>query len=120
MLFPRRTWAIRVVEKIGIPIKSPEATSLISLLIWATKQDEKMLKSVEGKSLSVADITITWASHMERNASAVKQLSKDAKISLARAEQLLRDLKKAARAVAVEHKMTAVLQQLDKFYPVIQ
>src|SRR5215475_14294793 len=38
MFFARRRWATRVVKKTGFPIRSLEATELIEMLIWASKQ----------------------------------------------------------------------------------
>lgn len=110
MLFPRRTWATRVVGKMGLPIKSREATALIELLIWASKQDTKMMKDVVGLSLSPRDLIVAWSVQMYRNPSAVKQFAKEASLGDAQALKILQDLRTAGLAMAAEFGMHKLLE----------
>jgi len=97
MLFPRRRWAIRVVEKAGFPIGSQEATLLIDLLIWASKQDPKQVPPAEGVLIS--------ALRMVHNQTAVLKVADELAVSLVAAENALARLPQAAIAVAAEHGM---------------
>src|SRR5262249_56469857 len=47
LIFPRRRWATRIIEKAGFPIRSREATVLIDLLIWASKRNQQGLPIAE-------------------------------------------------------------------------
>jgi len=110
MLFPRRTWATRVIGKMGLPIKSKEATALIELLIWASKEDTKTMNEVAGFSLSTRDLIITWSTRMYRNQSAVTQFAKDASLNEAEALETLKAMRTAGLAMAAELGMQKLLE----------
>lgn len=114
MLFPRRTWAVRVVERMGIPIKSAAATCLIEILVWASKQDEQMMKEVAGFALPIRDIVIGLATSMVHNQSAVKRLSDNLGVPPQAARMLLTDLRTAGRALAVDNGLTKVVELADR------
>ena len=114
MLFPRRTWATRVIDKMGIPIKSKEATALIELLIWASKEDTKMMNEVAGFSLSKRDLIITWATRMYRNQSAVTQFAKEAGLNEVEAQEILKSMRNAGMAMATELGIQKLLEIENK------
>src|SRR5262249_28644179 len=117
MLFPRRTWATRVIRKMGVPIKSKEATALIELLIWASKEDTKMMKDVAVFSLSSSELIVAWATRMYRNRSAVWQFAEEASIDEAQALEILKDMRTAGMALAQEHGMKKLLELENRTAP---
>jgi hypothetical protein len=97
MFFARRRWATRVVEKTGFPIRSREATELIEMLIWASKQFPSRVPAAESVLVS--------AMRMVHNQSAMVNLANGLDGDLVAAEKALAQLSEAAIAVATEHGM---------------
>jgi hypothetical protein len=110
MLFPRRTWATRVIGKMGLPIKSKEATALIDLLIWASKEDTHLMKDVAGFSLSPGELIVKWACAMHRNQSAKQKFAEKASLDVADAARVLEEMHVAGIGLATEHKMQKLLE----------
>jgi hypothetical protein len=110
MLFPRRTWATRVIGKMGLPIKSKEATALIDLLVWASKEDTQMMKGVAGFSLPAGELIVMWACAMHRNRSAIQRFAEKANLTLTDAARILKDMREAGIQLATEQKMAKLLE----------
>jgi hypothetical protein len=51
MLFPRRTWALRVIERMGLPARSPQATLLAEMMIFAAKDEAIEMEVAIGRKL---------------------------------------------------------------------
>jgi hypothetical protein len=97
MFFAGRRWATRVVKKTGFPIRSREATALIEMLIWASKQFPSRVP--------VAESVLMSAMTMIHNQRAVISLAEDLDGNPVAAEKALAELSEAAIAVATEHGM---------------
>jgi hypothetical protein len=102
MLFPRRRWATRVVEKTSFSTRSREATALIEMLIWASKQ----LSS----RVPVAERVLVSAMRMVHNQSAILNLAAALDVHPAAAEEALAELQEAAISIATEHGMPDVVR----------
>jgi hypothetical protein len=99
MIFPRRRWAIRVIEKAGFATQSREGTILLDLLVQASKQN-----SPTG-SLPTAEQVLTSALRMVENQFAIIKVAEALAVSPLAAETALARLPQAAIAVAAEHGM---------------
>jgi hypothetical protein len=97
MLFPRRGWAIRVIKKTSFSIRSREATTLIEMLIWASKQ----LPS----QAPVGERVLISAMTMVHNQSAIVDLAAELDLHPVAAQKALAELQEAAISVATEHGM---------------
>jgi hypothetical protein len=117
MLFPRRRWAVRLIEKMGLPIKSREATILVDFVIRASKQNEQMIKRSTEKSLPTAELVLLAASRMASNQSAVMQLAKELAVNVVAAHNVLIKLSKAAHDVASENGYTKPADTIDRSHP---
>jgi hypothetical protein len=102
MLFPRRRWAIRVVEKTSFSIRSREATALIEMLIWASKQLPN--------EAPVAERVLMSAMTMVHNQSAIVDLAAELDVHPVAAQKTLAELQEAAILVATERGMPEVVR----------
>jgi hypothetical protein len=110
MLFPRRRWAIRIIEKAGFRIQSREASVLIELIIWASKQNQRMMERSIGQSLPVRDGVLVAAMAMENNQSAVVRVAEELAVHPVAAEKALAQLATAARDVAIENGLSKLIE----------
>src|SRR5271165_4833939 len=99
MIFPRRRWAIRVIEKAGFATQSREATILLDLLVRASKQNSPM------GSLPTAEQVLISALRMVENQFAIIKVAEELAVSPLAAETALARLSQAAIAVAAERGM---------------
>jgi hypothetical protein len=97
MLSPRRRWAVRVVEKTSFAIRSREATALIEMLIWASKQ----LPS----QAPIAERVLMSAMTMVQNQSAIVDLAAELDVHPVAAQKALAELQEASISVATERGM---------------
>ena len=102
MIFPRRRWATRIIEKAGFPIRSREATVLIDLLIWASKRNQQ--------GLPIAEQVLIPALRMVYNQSAIVKVAEELALSSIAAENALDKLPQAAIAVAAEHGLNEFVE----------
>ena len=102
MFFARRRWAARVVEKTGFPVRSRQASELIEMLIWASKQFPSRAP--------VAESVLIAGMRMVHNQSAIVNLANGLDGDLVAAEKALARLSEAAVAVATEHGMPDVVR----------
>jgi len=130
MVFPNRTWAIRVIEKAGFPVRSKEATVLIDMLILGgrtgcyggfsigpdpspspdTGLPQVIATGIFSTSepdsqMPVPDGVLFSAMRMVYSHTAIERLMKELAVSPMEAENVLGKLPKAAVAVATEHGM---------------
>lgn len=110
MLFPRRTWATRVIGRMGLPIKSNEATALIELLIWASKEDTKMMNEVSGTSLTPKELIIMWACRMHNNPSAMRRFMELAAVDAPSAAATFERMRTAGISLATEEKLHKLVE----------
>jgi hypothetical protein len=99
MFFQRRLWAVRVIDRMGLSVGSRSGSTLIELLIWASKLDVKAAASFgKGKR----DRILGWSIIMSDSPTAIQGLAKDARISEEEAYALLLKMKQAGREIAAE------------------
>jgi hypothetical protein len=94
MFFERRRWAIRVVERVCVDMRSQEATLLVDMIIWEAKHAPAPVP--KRKAAVVAAIG------MATNQSAIAMMARELVVSPAVAEQFLDRVRRAAVAVAKE------------------
>jgi hypothetical protein len=114
LLFPRRRCAVRLIEKMGLPIKSREASILIELVIWASKQNQRAMQQAIGKSLSVAELVLIAAARMANSPSATTKIAQELAVSPIAAENALIRLSKAARDLAAENGYGKIVEMIDR------
>lgn len=100
MLFEKRRWAVRVIEEMDLPIRSPEATELVEMIIAGAKQYEQMTRST-GVKLSQAELVLVSAAAMTDNNSSFNRLVTDLGLQDDEAEALLMKARRAGRRLAV-------------------
>jgi hypothetical protein len=110
MLFPRRTWALRVTERMGLAGNSIETTLLVDLLIWSAKEEAELMKEALGKTLSKAEGILMGAVTVVNNHSAIVKVSQDLKISPQDAERLLLSMRKSALELASENNFDTIVK----------
>ena len=96
MLFSRRRWATRVVEKAGFSSGSGEARVLIDLLMRASRENSQQLPTAEHVFFA--------ALRLFHDKAAVNKVSEELEMSSLAAERSLAKLPKAATDLASEHK----------------
>ena|SRR5258708_6812537 len=102
LLFPRRKWAIRIVEKVCKDIKTPEATEAIELIVWGVKNSPT--------PLPVRDRAIITAMGLVTNQTAVAQFLKEVPMTQGRAVRFLRHIRDAAVALAKEEGLEKLVE----------
>ena len=103
MLFPRRTWALRVTEGMGLRVKSNETTLLADLLIWSAKQDEAMFASGGMPAISKPEGILMGALTMVNNQSAVSKVATELGLSQSDSLELLRQMQASGLALVKQH-----------------
>ena len=114
MLFPRRTWAIRIVERTGLSIRSPEATKLIGIIVLASKELAVELEVAIGRKLQKAEAVLLAANAASYNISATLSLGRDLGLAEDDARALTARLRPAVTAVAAEAGFTTIVETLDQ------
>ena len=66
MFFAKRRWALRVVERMGIPTKSVVTTELVGMIIQGAKQYGEMVKSV-GQKIGDPELVLMSALAIDGN-----------------------------------------------------
>jgi hypothetical protein len=107
MLFQRRTWATRIVHKMGLPMRSHEATLLTGLAIWASKQQPVMVDRAD-KSLTKRDRVLLAAMEMADNQSAVLKVAEELTVHPLAAEELLDRFRRSAISLAKENGLEEI------------
>ena len=102
MLFPRRRWAVLVLQAAGVPIPSREARLLIDLLLKASKKNPK--------ELPIAEQVLFAALRMFHDKAAVAKVAEELNISPADAERTLVKLPKAAMTLAYGRGMRQFIE----------
>jgi hypothetical protein len=110
ILFERRRWAIRVIEKMGLPIRSAEATVLIDLAVWASKDTDANSPTLIRKKLPKRESVLIAAVRMADNHSAVNRVAQALKLSAIEAQNLLDRLRRAAIEVAKDNGLTKIAE----------
>ncbi len=110
MLFSRRRWAIRVVERMGISMLTKEATVLIQTLIWASKLNAPEATGFGSKK---RDQILGWAIIMFNNPTAAQQVARELRTTQKEAVELLLRMKQAGRELALKAKATTLTYIAD-------
>jgi hypothetical protein len=110
MLFPRRTWALRVTEGMGLHPKSRETTLLVDLLIWSAEQDAKMMQQAGTSILPKPEGILLGAISMVNNHSAVLKTARELQIEPQTAENLLLRMRASAIALAKQNGFESLLR----------
>jgi hypothetical protein len=97
LLFARRRWADRVIERAGFPTRSPEGKILGELLTGASRKN--------AKELPTSEQVLFAALRMFHNGADVARVAKTLSVSSAEAESALAKLPSAAVAIATERRM---------------
>src|SRR3954467_3461320 len=114
MLFPRRTWALRITERMGLPARSQETTWSADLVIWAAKQDAAMMEVAIGRRLGKPDRILLATVSMTHNTSAALKLARELQMTEVAARELLAQFKQAARDLAKEQGFTKIVEIADR------
>ena len=110
MFFPRRTWALRITERMGLAGNSNETALLVDLLIWSAKEEAELMKEAIGKTLSKAEGILMGALTMVNNHSAIVKVSRDLRILPQDAEKLLLSMRKSALELASENNFDKIVK----------
>ena len=108
MLFSRRRWATRVVEKAGFSSGSGEARVLIDLLMRASKE--------HSKELPTAEQVFFAALRLFHDQTAIAGVAKELEVSSLAAERSLAKLPKAAIDLASEHRMQQFVEVAKRIH----
>ncbi len=108
MFFAKRRWALRVIDGMGLPSSSPEATELVDMIIAGAKQFEEMVHST-GMRMNDAELVLMSVAAMSRNPTALNRLTQDAGLSVNEATQLLERARRAGRHLADENGYTEIV-----------
>lgn len=100
MFFENRRWAVRVIEEMGLSIKSPEATELVEMIIAGAKQYKQMTRST-GVKLSQPELVLMSVAAMTDNNSALNRLVTDLGLQADEAAALLMKARSAGRSLAM-------------------
>lgn len=100
--FQERKWAIRIVERVCIDIRSPEATEAIELIIFGTRRSP-------ARSLPVRERSIITATGLWTNSSAITQFCKMVPVSEVEAARFLKRIGQSAVSVGEAEGLGAVL-----------
>lgn len=114
MWFPRRRWAARIAEGVPLPIGSPTATLLISMLVWAAKENERAARRIGAPKLQPRDGVLIVAATMVGNKSAVAKLSRELGIGVDEAEMLLIRAGQVARNIAYDLRLARIVEIADE------
>ncbi len=110
MLFPRRTWALRVTERMGLSGGSRETHLLVDLLIWSGKQDDAIMKAAGAPQFTKPESILMCAISMVNNHSAVSKIAKDLGIDQLSALSLLTQMQAAGLELIKQHEFTSLRQ----------
>ena len=113
MLFPRRTWALRVTESMGLSGGSRETHVLVDMLIWSAKQEEAMLKAAGNTFLTRPESILMGSISMVNSHSAVSYLANGLGIDQPTALLLLAQMQAAGLELIKKHEF-ASLEQLAR------
>jgi DNA-binding MarR family transcriptional regulator len=108
MLFPRRTWALRVIERMGLIGGSRETHLLVDLLIWSAKQENQMLKAAGAPQFSKPESILMGAISMVNNHSAVSKVAKDLGLDQLSALGILTQMQAAGLDLIKQHEFTSL------------
>lgn len=114
MFFQRRRWALRGIEEMALPVRSPEATLLIDLLIWSAKVEADMLKVAGESQMPKPSGILMGGITMIHNATAVAKVARDLHLTEQAATQLLMRLKIASRQLAVSNGFEQIVDLADR------
>ena len=115
MLFALRRWSIKVMEEMGLPVASKEATILIDLLIWSSKVEAQMLRQARVPLLSKPERILMGAIKMVHNPTAIDKVSNDLRIHPQAAEDLLNVMRNSGLALASRHGFELLLQTENRY-----
>jgi DNA-binding MarR family transcriptional regulator len=110
MLFPRKTWALRVTERMGLIGSSRETRLLVDLLIWSAKQEQQMLKTAGAPQFSKPESILMGAISMVNNHSAVSNVAKELGLDQLSALGLLTQMQAAGIDLIEQHDFTSLRQ----------
>jgi hypothetical protein len=108
MLFQRRRWALRIIEKMGLSVRSREASLLVEFMISGAKN--LSTAAAIGKTKSI----LTVASTMAENTAGVATVARGLSIDIIQAQILLGRLREAAREVAMESGFDDLINAWDE------
>ncbi len=118
MFFARRRHALRVIEKMGLNVRSPEATEIAEMIIAGAKQYAAMFPNAPVKVSKLEQVLWSVAA-MTDNASAYNRLSRSFGMSNERVNVLMRLARQAGRDVAIESGLPEVVTRFyDRLRPV--
>lgn len=108
MFFAKRRWAVNVIEKMGLNVRSSVATELIDMIVDGAKQCQRMTRST-GVGMSDAELTLMAVAAMSDNRSAFDRLKRTGYD----AEQLLTSARVAGQSLSIENGFQRLV---DQFY----
>lgn len=115
MFFARRRHALRIVEKMGLPVRSLEATHIVEMIIDGSKQYDAMFP---GAPVSKQEQVLWSVAAMTDNASAYNRLARVG-VPSSRVNELMQLARQAGREHAIEVGLPEVATRFfDRLRPV--
>ena len=102
MFFGKRRHAMRLIDELGIPIKSDLATELVDMLIAGAKQHQQMIRGMADIKFSDQELILTSAAAMINNQTAFERLSMDFGLGDVETRRLLDEIWKIGRDTALD------------------
>jgi len=108
MIFPRRSWAVLVLQAAGFPFPSQEAKVLIDLLISRSKKNPQ--------ELPIAEQVLFAALRLFHDKTAVAKVAEELGISPEAAKTTLAKLPNAAMTLASESRMRQFIEVANRIH----
>jgi hypothetical protein len=108
MFFGTPSGASKIIDRMGLPVRSPEAKVLIRLIDWSAKQTDKMFQTMRKPAPPKAEGELSAAISMARNASATAEVARVLHIEPEKARTLLVQCREAAAAMASEAGLSEI------------
>jgi hypothetical protein len=109
MLFARRRYAIRLAEKAGLDVRSPQATVLIRLTLWGAKELGRTAEKATGRRVPRLEFLLMIAMRLVGNHTAINEVARVLHIEGHPARSLLLKWRHAALELAEEHGLTRLV-----------
>jgi hypothetical protein len=103
MLFARRRWAIRIAEKAGLSVRSPEATLLINLTLFGARELSRTAAAATGHRPPKIEFILLTAMRLVGNSTAINEVARVLQIESRPARSLLLNWRHAALELAAEY-----------------
>ena len=102
MLFGKRTWAVRAVERAGIPIATPVGKQVIELLVHEAKGSENVAKFGGQKMGDMSHVLLSGLNLYRKTYAAAVLVNKAGVPNHDEAEAILKKVRNTSRTMLIE------------------